>query len=450
MSSNYKDTLNLPRTDFPMKADLVKREPEMLARWEAEKLYEQIQQARSGAPLFVMHDGPPFANGDVHMGTALNKILKDMIVKSRAMSGFRAPFVPGWDCHGLPIEYRVVKEAGKLPPIEVRRKSEEYARKYVDIQRLQFKRLGVLADWDRPYLTLDPAYEADMLRAFATFVDRDLVYESKKPVFWSTGAQTALAEAEVEYQERTDPAIFVRFPVVSGPLAGKASVAIWTTTPWTLPANLAIAVHPRHRYVARQFRHAASGQADYILLAEARVSAFESATGWLATDEPALMAGTGAEFEGVETQHPFLDRRSRIILADFVTLESGTGNVHIAPGHGADDYAAGMRNKLAVLSPVDDHGRFTDECGVAEVVGKYVLDANPLIVNLLAGKRRSVRRASLYTFLPVLLALQDTRGLSRGRSIFHPDRRVAGGRALRGGQGGMVSAVGTEPDLLHD
>ena len=386
MSSNYKDTLNLPKTEFPMKADLVKREPETLARWESGRLYEQIQEARRDAPLYVMHDGPPFANGDVHMGTALNKILKDIIVKSRTMSGFRAPFVPGWDCHGLPIEYRVVKEAGKLPPIEVRRKSEEYARRYIDIQRVQFKRLGVLADWDRPYLTLDPAYEADMLRAFATFVERDLVYESKKPVFWSTGAQTALAEAEVEYQDRTDPAVYVKFPIVSGQLAGKASVAIWTTTPWTLPANLAIAVHPKHRYVVRKFHDSSTGTVECLLLAEARVAPFEAATGWRVTDEPPLQAGAGAEFDGIETQHPFLDRRARLILADFVTLESGTGNVHIAPGHGADDYAAGMQYKLPILSPVDDHGRFTEECGVAELVGKYVFDANPFVVNLVREK----------------------------------------------------------------
>ena len=228
--SNYKDTLNLPRTGFPMKANLVEREPEILKRWESEGLYGAIQDARAGAPLFVLHDGPPFANGDVHMGTALNKILKDIVVKSRTMSGFRAPFIPGWDCHGLPIEYRVVKEAGKLSPLEVRRKSEAYARKYIDIQRGQFKRLGVLGDWDHPYLTLDPAYEAEEVRCFARFVELGLVYQSKKPVFWSTGAQTALAEAEVEYQERNDPAVFVKFPILSGDLAGKASVAIWTTT----------------------------------------------------------------------------------------------------------------------------------------------------------------------------------------------------------------------------
>ena len=254
MSQNYKDTLNLPKTDFPMKAGLATREPEMLQKWENAHLYEQIQTARAQAELFVLHDGPPFANGDVHMGTALNKILKDLVVKSKTMAGFRAPFVPGWDCHGLPIEYKVVKETRGLSPLEVRQRSEAFARKFINIQREQFKRLGVFGDWDHPYLTMNPAYEAAILRAFAAFVERGLVYESLKPVFWSTGAQTALAEAEVEYQDRQDTAVYVKFPIVTGHLKDKASIVIWTTTPWTLPANLAIAVHPKERYVVQNFK----------------------------------------------------------------------------------------------------------------------------------------------------------------------------------------------------
>src|SRR6476619_1542011 len=254
MSQNYKDTLNLPRTDFPMKANLAQREPELLKRWEETGVYRQIQKSRENAELFVLHDGPPFANGDVHMGTALNKILKDFVVKSQTMLGKRAPYVPGWDCHGLPIEYKVVKESRELSPLEVRRKCEAFARKFIDIQRGQFKRLGVFGDWENPYLTLAPGYEAEIIRAFAQFVEKGLVYQSKKPVYWSTGAQTALAEAEVEYADRTDPAIFVKFPLITGPLAGRASMVIWTTTPWTLPANVAIAVHPRQRYVVRPFR----------------------------------------------------------------------------------------------------------------------------------------------------------------------------------------------------
>src|SRR6266851_2596892 len=215
MSQNYKETLNLPKTDFPMKANLATREPEFLKMWEETRLYEQIQKARGDGELFVLHDGPPFANGDVHMGTALNKILKDLVVKSKTMAGFRAPYVPGWDCHGLPIEYKVVKESRELSPLEVRKKSEAFARKFIDIQREQFKRLGVFGDWEHPYLTMDPKYEAEIVRAFAGFVEHGLVYRRKRPVFWSTGAQTALAEAEVEYQERDDTAVYVRFPVAT-------------------------------------------------------------------------------------------------------------------------------------------------------------------------------------------------------------------------------------------
>src|SRR5882672_10815169 len=251
MSQNYKDTLNLPRTEFPMKANLPAREPEMLRAWEDTNLYQQIQKSRDGRESFVLHDGPPFANGDVHMGTALNKILKDFVVKSQTMLGKRAPYVPGWDCHGLPIEYKVVKESRGLSPLEVRKKSEAFAWKFVNIQREQFKRLGVFGDWDNPYLTMDPKYEAEILRAFAVFVEKNLVYQSMKPVFWSTGAQTALAEAEVEYQERDDTAVYVKFPIISGALKDKASIAIWTTTPWTLPANLLIAVDPDETYVVQ-------------------------------------------------------------------------------------------------------------------------------------------------------------------------------------------------------
>src|SRR6266481_1552758 len=255
MSQNYKNTLNLPRTDFPMKANLAQREPELLKKWEETRVYQQIQKSRAGRELFVLHDGPPFANGDVHMGTALNKILKDFVVKSQTMLGKRAPYVPGWDCHGLPIEYKVVKESRTLSPLEVRKKSEAFARKYIDIQREQFERLGVFGDWEHPYLTMDPKYEAEILRAFAVFVEEDLVYQAQKPVFWSTGAQTALAEAEVEYQERDDTAVYARFPLPPDQVAKTGlptdkpvSVAIWTTTPWTLPANLAIAVDPNAEY----------------------------------------------------------------------------------------------------------------------------------------------------------------------------------------------------------
>jgi isoleucyl-tRNA synthetase len=383
MSQNYKDTLNLPKTDFPMKASLTAREPEMLKRWEADGLYQQIQNAREGAELFVLHDGPPFANGDVHMGTALNKILKDLVVKSKTMAGFRAPYLPGWDCHGLPIEYKVVKESRGLSPLEVRKRSEAFARKFIDIQREQFKRLGVFGEWENPYLTLSPGYEAEILRAFAIFVEKGLVYESLKPVFWSSGAQTALAEAEVEYQDREDTAVYVKFPIISGELAGKGSIAIWTTTPWTLPANLAIAVHPKELYVMREFRK--EGVSEMLVLASSLVEAFCAATGFEPTGEP-IQSFPGSQLDGVTAQHPFLSRTSSVVAADFVTMDSGTGAVHIAPGHGEEDYSLGRAKGFQILSPVDDHGKFTDEAELPDLTGKYVFDANPDIVALLRSK----------------------------------------------------------------
>jgi isoleucyl-tRNA synthetase len=373
---NYKDTLHLPKTAFPMKADLVTREPERLKIWEQQGLYEKIQDARKDAPLFVLHDGPPFANGDVHMGTALNKVLKDLIVKSKSMAGFRAPFVPGWDCHGLPIEFKVVKESRGLSPVEVRRKSEEYARKFIDVQRGQFKRLGVFGTWANPYLTLAPGYEAEIIRAFAQFVEKGLVYQSKKPVYWSTGAQTALAEAEVEYADRTDPAIYVKFPIVTGELAGKANMVIWTTTPWTLPANVAIAVSPKQEYVLVTLGR--DGWAEDFFVARPLLETFVKETELQVYGEVATVKGE--QLAGLEAKHPFLDRTSRVITADFVTMDTGTGQVHIAPGHGADDYIAGKQNNLPILSPVDDAGKLTEEAGVPAWTGKYVFDANKDVV----------------------------------------------------------------------
>src|SRR6266404_574483 len=380
MSQNYKDTLNLPRTEFPMKANLAAREPEMLRAWEETRLYQQIQKARKDRELFVLHDGPPFANGDVHMGTALNKILKDLVVKSQTMLGKRAPYVPGWDCHGLPIEYKVVKESRSLSPLEVRKKSEAFARNFINIQREQFKRLGVFGDWEHPYLTMDPKYEAEILRAFAVFVEEGLVYQAQKPVFWSTGAQTALAEAEVEYQERDDTAVYVRFPVTSGEWKDKASIAIWTTTPWTLPANLAIAVDPDEKYVVQKFSR--DDTSETLLLAEKLVPQFSANTNFQPTGEP-LAAFAGAKLEDLKARHPFLDREAIVLTADFVTMDTGTGAVHIAPGHGEDDYWLGKQNGLSILSPVDDHGRFTDEASLPNLTGKYVFDANVDIINLL-------------------------------------------------------------------
>ncbi len=384
MSISYKETLNLPKTEFPMKANLVAREPELLRYWEDTDIYGQIQAARADAPIFLLHDGPPFANGDAHMGTALNKILKDIVVKSRTMAGFRAPFLPGWDCHGLPIEFKVVKETRGLSPLEVRQRSEALARKFIDIQRRQFKRLGIFGQWERPYLTMDPGYEAEILRAFAQLVERGLVYQSKKPVYWSTGARTALAEAEVEYHDDDAPAIYVKFPLVSGPLAGQASIVIWTTTPWTLPANQAIAVNLGFSYRAQTLRNPQTGEREVLLLANALVDSFCRATGYT-RDEAGEQDATflGGELEGWQAQHPFLDRQAPIILGDFVTLEAGTGCVHIAPGHGNDDFIVGRKYGLLVFSPVDDDGCYTEDCGLPQLVGKYVFAANPEIIALL-------------------------------------------------------------------
>src|SRR5437764_586669 len=387
MSQNYKETLNLPRTDFPMKANLAAREPELLKMWEETRLYQQIQKSREDRQLFVLHDGPPFANGDVHMGTALNKILKDFVVKSQTMLGKRAPYVPGWDCHGLPIEYKVVKESRDLAPLEVRKRCEAFARKFIDIQREQFKRLGVFGDWEHPYLTMDPAYEAEILRAFAIFVEKGLVYQSMKPVFWSTGAQTALAETEVEYQERDDTAVFVKFPIISGVLKDRASIAIWTTTPWTLPANLLIAVHPKEIYVVQEFSKAkaegsSAPRTETLVLADKLVPQFCAATGFDPTGEP-MQSFPGDKLEGIGAQHPFLPRTVMVLPAEFVTMDTGTGAVHIAPGHGEDDYVLGSKNSFPILSPVDDHGRYTSEVGISDLVGKYVFDANADIVLIL-------------------------------------------------------------------
>lgn len=396
-AKNYKDTLSLPDTTFPMRGDLVKNEPRRLESWEKQNLYQRIQERRkaAGAPRFVLHDGPPFANGDVHMGTALNKVLKDLVLKSRTMAGFETPYIPGWDCHGLPIEFKVMQDARDEEPAEIRRRCEEFARGWIETQKASFKRLGVLGDWDNPYLTLDPAYESDIIRTFATMVEKGLVYQSKKPVQWSYGAKTALAEAEVEYQDKKSIAIFVKFDLSPASLAqladhsalsvDHASFAIWTTTPWTLPANLGIAVHERLTYVVGRFTREDTPDQNIIVVREL-LEEFQQKTGLTLAEE--LAEVRGADLAGLEAQHPFIDRASKVILAPFVTTDTGTGAVHIAPGHGADDYSAGMQHGMEVLSPVDDDGRFTGEVGVPELVGLHVMEnneANIAVLKILAA-----------------------------------------------------------------
>ena len=381
---NYKDTLTLPQTTFPMRGDLVQNEPKRLERWENEGLYGKIIARRRAekAPEFILHDGPPFANGDVHMGTALNKLLKDLVVKSKTMAGFTVPFIPGWDCHGLPIEFKVVKQAAGLEPAEIRRRCAEFAKGFIDIQRASFRRLGVFGDWENPYLTMAPGYEASILRVFAKLVENGSIYQAKKPVQWSYGAQTALAEAEVEYADKESPALFVKFPLVTGDLAGKASIPIWTTTPWTLPANLGLAVHPEFTYVVGRFKNEIADREETLVMVRELIEEFHTKTGFALVET--FSETKGRQLEGLEAQHPFLDRTSKVILANFVTTETGTGVVHIAPGHGADDYVAGQQNGLAVLSPVDDEGKFTEEVGLAELVGMHVFKSNDRIIEILA------------------------------------------------------------------
>ena len=373
---SYKETIQLPQTTFPMKGNLVQREPERLEKWEQAGVYHAAVARRreAGAPKYILHDGPPFANGDVHMGTALNKVLKDFVVKSKTMAGFETPFIPGWDCHGLPIEFKVMQDSRNEEPAEIRRRCETFARGWIDTQRESFRRLGVFGDWENPYLTLDPGYEAEILRTFAKLVERGCVYQSKKPVQWSYGAHTALAEAEVEYKDKKSPSVFVAFKMLGGDFSDH-EIVIWTTTPWTLPANVGVAVHPDFTYVAGCF----GGRK--LIVVKDLMAQFEDKTGLKAEGE--LVEFKGRELENLEAQHPFLDRRSKVILAQFVTTETGTGAVHIAPGHGADDYTVGREYGLEVISPVNDEGKFTKDVGVDDLVGVHVFKANERIIEML-------------------------------------------------------------------
>ncbi len=383
-AKSYKDTIFLPDTAFPMRGDLTSREPARLEKWENEKLYERITSRRKaqGAPSFILHDGPPFANGDVHMGTALNKVLKDIIVKSKTMAGYYAPFIPGWDCHGLPIEAKVVKEAQGLEPAEIRRRCAEFALGYIDQQRLSFRRLGIFGDWFSPYITMTPQYEAWILRVFAKLVEQGAVYQSLKPVQWSYAHHTALAEAEVEYMEDTSTAIFVAFPMQEPVKGINCDMVIWTTTPWTLPSNLAIALHPEFTYIVGRF--AKDGEERNFIVLRELVETFGNKTGWMLQQE--LTTFRGQELELRKACHPFLERESLIIMGQFVTTDTGSGAVHIAPGHGADDYNVGLQYGLPILSPVDDDGHYTAECGVPSLVGKHVFDSNEDVISMLAER----------------------------------------------------------------
>ena len=405
-NKGYRDTLNLPKTNFSMKANLVQREPQLRKEWAAKDIYTRIREARSGADLYVLHDGPPYANGDIHMGTVINKVLKDLVVKYKTMRGFDAPYVPGWDCHGLPIEVKVMTELGdkiqQMNKSDIRRDCMKYASKYIKLQTRQFQELGIFGDFKKPYLTFKPQYEAGILEVFAELVFKGLVHKQLKPIHWSIGCQTALAEAELEYKDITSPSIFVNFPVTKetterlielGLVASsetenaKVCFMIWTTTPWTLTANLAIVVHPRLEYVTVSYEK--DGQKFVSLAASERVEAI-AAAGGLNEGQYRVSAKTvdGRQLEGLRYLHPFVERNPTdkdaymIICADFVTIEDGTGVVHSAPGHGLEDYMSGQNYGLAIYSPVDDDGRY-DNTVPDWLRGKKVLEVEGVVNNRL-------------------------------------------------------------------
>ena len=384
----YKDTLNLPVTRFDMKANLTAREPQLQARWREQDLYGRIRRARAGRERKVLHDGPPYANGEIHMGHLLNKVLKDIVVRSLTMRGFDSPYVPGWDCHGLPIEHKVAKDLGakaaQMEHAEIRALCHVEAMKWVGVQRDQFRRLGVLGDWENPYLTLDPRYEAGILDVLADLVEGGYVFRQLKPIHWCLNDRTALAEAELEYHDETSPSVYVNFPMVSGvPAAwgaGPWHAMIWTTTPWTLPANVAIAAHPDLEYVGVRYQDPQTGREVSTILAAALAEKVMGLRGIGHVLE--LGRCRGRDLEHAQYRHVFLDRVSPIVLAPYVSAEDGTGFVHTAPGHGAEDYRTGQQYGLPTISPVDASGRFTGEAP-ADLVGKTVWQANPLVVETL-------------------------------------------------------------------
>jgi isoleucyl-tRNA synthetase len=384
---DLKGTINLPKTDFPMKANLPTSEPLMIERWEKIGLYQKIRRSRMGSPVFTLHDGPPYANGNLHVGHVENKVVKDFIVKSRTMMGFNAPFVPGWDCHGLPIEIKVDQMLGKrkasLSLAAIRRECRSYAQKFVELQRQEFERLGILGEWDAPYLTMSNDYEAAIARTFVKFVEKGSIYKGLKPVHWCFSCQTALAEAEVEYEDHSSPSIYVKFAVssdlsfINESLGGrKVSVVIWTTTPWTLPANLAVVFNPNLNYSAVEVDNEVYVLATDLVEATAQKCGFKPGR--------TLAEFNGSRLERLEAKHPFLDRKSLFALADHVTLEQGTGCVHTAPGHGHEDYAVGKAYGLDIYCPVNGRGQFEEDTKF--FAGMNVFKANPSVVEVLKSK----------------------------------------------------------------
>ncbi len=395
---NYKETLNLPKTDFPMKGNLPKAEPEILASWKKERLYTKLRTLRKGSPRFVLHDGPPYANGDIHMGHALNKILKDLIVKYKTMQGFDAPYLPGWDCHGMPIEHALFERLGKkkdeIDRVLFREKAKAFALDFVERQKGQFERLGVFGDWEHPYLTLDPKYEARVIHVFKELSLKEYIYRRKKPVYWCPSCETALAEAEVEYEEREDPSLFVKFKIPAPPFKKGAKEAfffvIWTTTPWTLPANLAVALHPEKSYAVVKGKE----ENERWIMAAERLSAVSASLG-LPADPEIVTTQEGERFVGTAYNRPFSKEEGKVLMSDFVSMEEGTGIVHIAPGHGEEDYFLGLRNQLPIFSPVDEEGRFNDEVPVPSLKGKKVFEANTDILRMLKTQKALLHENSV-------------------------------------------------------
>ena len=396
---DYKTTLNLPKTSFPMRANLPQTEPAMLAWWDGVGIYKRLREVGADRPVWILHDGPPYANAPIHMGHVLNKVLKDIVVKSRTMLGFNAVYVPGFDCHGLPIEHEVDKQLGldrpgvdvrqAMDPVDKIRRCREHAQKFVDIQRDEFRRLGVFGDWDNPYATMAPAYEGMIVRELGRLVGLGLVYKGLKPVHWCMYCKTALAQAEVEYEEQRTPSVYVKFPLVT-PLPGlpgglRSSLVIWTTTPWTLPANLAVAVHPEEEYVAL-------GVGDEALVVASRLAEEFTKVGHLSGGQR-LAAFAGRSLEGLEYRHAWLERTGKVAAADFVAMDAGTGLVHIAPGHGEEDYDLGRSLGLKIYNPVDDDGRFVTD--VEHFAGLTVWEANPRIVALLRERGALVAEVPL-------------------------------------------------------
>ena len=383
---NYKDTLNLPQTDFSMQAKLRESEPGILDRWAALDIYTLARERSKGLPKFILHDGPPYANGDIHIGHALNKILKDFVVKYKMMQGFDVPFVPGWDCHGLPVEHQLFKELGinkhQIDRVEFRKKAREFALKFVGLQRKQFERLGLISNWQKPYLTLDFAYEAEIIRAFAKLAKDKYIYHGLKPINWCISCETALAEAEVEYEDRRSPSIYVKFKLPNAESVFKdisgdtVSFLIWTTTPWTLISNVAIAVHPEFKYSVIEILPP-GGNREIFILADKLVENVMHQAG--IKDYRKVTEIKGRRLENLEAEHAFLQRPSRLVLADYVSDQEGTGCVHTAPGHGQEDYLTGLKYKLPVIMPVDSKGKFDKTCG--PFFGVTVFEANKLIVD---------------------------------------------------------------------